>query len=213
MDASVKMPLVVLPVRTVIATVPEGRVMISPASTLTPQQLTSAGPLTDLVAPSLFHLGGMKAAAAAHPGAKLWGPQGCREKAPGLHWHGVFGVDGWPHNDVLHAEVIQGMPKVNEVVFLHRPSRSLIVADLVFNITDAEGFGPWLIFSLFGTYQRFGVSRLFLKAATDRAAMTASMSRIVALDFDHLVPSHGAVARDTGRTQLVEALRTRGVSV
>jgi hypothetical protein len=55
-----------------------------------------------------------------------------------------------PFNHVLRAEVregweselpkvlLAGMPKLNEFVFLHAPSRALIVADLVFNI-DARG--------------------------------------------------------------------------
>ena len=36
-----------------------------------------------------------------------------------------------PWTDVAEHVVIGGMPKVNETVFLHRPSRSLIVADCV----------------------------------------------------------------------------------
>lgn len=85
-----------------------------------------------------------------------------------------------------------------------------MVTDLVFNITDASGLGPRLILSIFGTWRRLGVSRLFMKSVKDRAAFDASIARIVALGFEHLVPSHGHEVLSEGRPRLVEALRERG---
>ena len=39
---------------------------------------------------------------------------------------------GW--GDAMDQAVVQGIPFVNEVVFYHRPSASLILSDLAFNI-------------------------------------------------------------------------------
>jgi hypothetical protein len=210
-DSAVQMPLTKLPVRTVIVPVASGRVLLSPASTLTREALLQAGAVTDIVAPNLFHTGGIQAASAAHPGARVWGPPGCREKQPGVTWHGLLGKDSWPHAGELPVFQVAGMPGFNEQVFLHKASRSLLVSDLVFNVVDARGAGAWLIFSLFGTHRRLGVSRLFMKYAKDRPAFEASMKELTALEFDHLVPSHGAVVMNEGRTALIGALRERGV--
>lgn len=210
-DSTVQMPLMALPVRTVLIPVPGGRVMLSPASTLTREALARAGAVTDIVAPSLFHTGGMRAAAAAHPGARLWGVRGAAQKVPELRWSGVLGQDAWPHEDVLGAYPLEGVPGANECLFLHRPSGTLLAADLVFNLTRARGLGAWLILTLFGTYRRLGVSRLFMRMVKDRRAFEASLARIAALDFERLVTSHGEVVLSGGRARLLEALRERGV--
>ncbi|MFP2905680.1 hypothetical protein ACLESD_11605 [Pyxidicoccus sp. 3LFB2] len=212
-DSTVQMPLTPLPVRTVVAALASGRVLLSPASTLTQEALLGAGPVTDIVAPNLFHTGGIKAASAAHPQARVWGPPGCREKQPGITWHGVLGQDTWTHEGELPVFPVEGMPGFNEHVFFHKASRSLLVSDLVFNVVDARGLGAWLIFSLFGTHRRLGVSRLFLKYAKDRPAFEASLKRITALEFDHLLMGHGAIVMNDGRAALIGALKERGVSV
>ncbi|QRK09688.1 hypothetical protein JQX13_06045 [Archangium violaceum] len=196
-----------------IAPLASGRVLLSPASTLTQEALLRAGPVTDIVAPNLFHTGGIQAASAAHPQARVWGPPGCREKQPGVTWHGLLGKDPWPHEGELPVFQVEGMPGFHEHVFLHKASRSLLVSDLVFNVVDARGLGAWLIFSLFGTYRRLGVSRLFLRYAKDRPAFESSLKKITALEFDHLLPGHGAVVMNDGRAALIGALRERGVRV
>lgn len=159
-----------------------------------------------------FHTGGIKAASAAHPNARLWGPAGVREKLSELKW-AVLGTEPWPFEDALRPMPIEGMPKFNEWAFLHPDSRTLLVSDLVFNITDPKGFGAPLIYSIFGTYRRFAVSRLFLRFVTDRAQFEASLKRLVALDFANLVPSHGDAVIGNAREQLVAALHERKIAV
>ncbi|KFA91844.1 hypothetical protein [Archangium violaceum] len=211
-EVELQMPLMKLPVRTSLIELERARVLWSPASTLTEAQLRDMGEVTDIIAPNLLHGGGMKAAAAAHPRARLWGPVGIKEKFPELSWHGILGVDAWPYDDELRHVALRGMPDFNESVFLHHRSRVLLVSDLVFNIDESQsrGIGPWLILHLFGTYRRLGVSRLFLKQVKDRAAFQESIERIAALDFSHVAPAHGRVVSEEGKQKLLAALRERG---
>ena len=123
-----------------------------------------------------MHTAGMKAAAAAHPSARLWGPAGVREKHPELTWHGILGVDPWPFESELALLPIPGMPKVNESAFLHHASKALYLTDLVFNVTDPKGLAAWMFYSTFGIYRRFGVSKLFLRLAKDRSAFEAAIA-------------------------------------
>lgn len=210
-EATVSMPLLPLPVRCCVVELEGGRVLLSPSSALTDEQLRSCGDVTDIVAPNLLHTAGMKRAAAVFPRARLWGPEGCEQKQPTLAWTGRLGIDPWPWEEQLPFVALRGQPEFNEVVFLHRASRSLLVTDLVFNLVDAAGAGAWLILQLFGTWRRFGVSRLFLRGVKDRAAFRASMDEVLALDFDHVVPSHGAIAEGNGKERLRAALVERKV--
>ncbi|WPB77123.1 hypothetical protein KYC5002_50115 [Archangium violaceum] len=211
-EVELQMPLMMLPVRTSIIELDRARVLWSPASTFTEAQLRDAGEVTDIIAPNLLHGGGMKAAAAAHPRARLWGPVGIKEKFPELSWHGMLGVDPWPYDDELRHVALRGMPDFNESVFLHHRSRVLLVSDLAFNIDESQsrGIGPWLILHLFGTYRRLGVSRLFLNRVKDRAAFQESIERIAALDFSHVAPAHGRVVSEEGKQKLLAALHERG---
>lgn len=209
-DCVRRMPLLMLPIRTTVVPLDGARVLFSPGSTLTEQQLKSAGEVTDIVCPNLIHTEGVPPAIRVHPTARLWGPPGAREKRPDLAWHGILGLDAWPHEETLATLPLGGMPEINEVLFLHRPSRTLLVTDLVFNIDEPKGLGAPLILRIFGTWRRFAVSRLFLKYVKDRAAFHSSVERLAALDFDAVVPAHGAAVASGGKARLLEALRERG---
>ncbi|MBU8894750.1 hypothetical protein KRR26_04000 [Corallococcus sp. M34] len=198
-----------LPVRSVVFELEQGRVLLSPGTQLTPEQLKDAGPVTDIVAPCLPHTAGMKAAAAAHPNARLWGPVGIREKHPDLKFHGLLGVDPWPYERELPILPLPGMPKLNETAFLHRASKALYLTDMVFNIAKPKGLLAWMFFLTFGTYRRFAVSKLFLRFATDRAALEAAVAKLVEMDFEHVVPSHGEPVMNEGKPRLLAALRER----
>ena len=213
LDATRKMPLVELPVRSAVIALDRGRILLSPAMNLTDAEIEETGAITDIVAPNLFHLDGVPRAAAKHPNARVWGPVGAKEKLPDVTWQGILGVDDWTHEKELAHVGLAGMPTVNESVFTHRASRTLLVSDLVFNIRGSRGFGPWLIFSLFGTKDRFGVSRFFSRMAKDKAAFEGSLKDLFALDFDAIVPSHGNVVPSGAKELLREALAERGYAV
>lgn len=208
-----QMPLMKLPVRSSVVQLKRARVLLSPASTLTAEQLQSAGEITDIVAPSLLHSGGMKQASAIHPKARLWGPEGIREKHPELTWHGVLGVDAWPYEAELAHLPLAGLPELRESLFLHHQSGALMVTDLVFNIRNARGLGAWLILSLFGTRGRMAVSRLFVRSIKDRAAFQRSLAPLSSLEFKHLVPGHGDILSTDAKEQLFARLQERGFSV
>ncbi|MFN7131854.1 MAG: hypothetical protein ACK4N5_07220, partial [Myxococcales bacterium] len=189
LETRIQMPLLELPVRSVVLELSNARILFSPGSRLTPEHHRDAGAITDIVAPALLHTAGMARAAEAHPQARLWGPEGAREKLPTLRWHGILGQNPWPYEEELARIPLRGMPAVNENVFLHRATRTLYVTDLVFHITDPEGVGAALFYRLFGTYRRFAVSRLFLMYAKDRAALAASAADPAELDFVNVVPT------------------------
>ncbi len=208
------MPLLVLPVRSTVVRLEGGvTLFVSPGSTLTEAELRSAGEVTDIVAPNLLHTEGVVSAAAAHPSARLWGPEGAQEKQPSLRWHGVLSRDPWPHEAELRHVAIGGMPGIRESVFLHVRSRTLLVTDLVFHLEDARGVGAWLFLHAFGTYRRFAVSRFYTRQVKDRDAFARSLGAIAALDFDAVVPAHGSIVTDGGKARLLAAFAERGYAV
>jgi hypothetical protein len=210
LDSVVPLPLMPLPVRTPVVHLANADVLISPGSRLTPAQFASAGRITDLVGPSFLHLGGMRQAIACLPGARVWGPEGAKVRRKKIAWSGELSAATWPYQDELPMLELGGMAKVREVLFFHRASRTLIVTDLCFNLLDAHGLGARFILGLFGTYQRLGVSRLFLRFVTDRALFEASLRTLFAWEFDDIAISHGRQVEGGGRARLLAALQERG---
>lgn len=204
------MPLMKLPLRSIVISMSNARILFSPASTLGPERLREAGAITDVVAPNLLHLAGMQAAAEAYPEAKLWGPPGASDKLPALAWR-TLDESTWPFAPELQLVELRGMPRVREFVLLHRASRSLLVTDLVFNIERPRGLGAWVFLHLFGTYDRFGASRLFMRMVKDKASFQASLRQLQDFDFEHVVPAHGAIVSSDAKRRLLAALRERGL--
>ena len=211
-DTVVKLPGMALPVSSPLVTAGEARILVSPGSQSSDEQLRSMGSVTDIVAPSRHHTAGMAKAAAAFPTARLWGPVGVAKALPALAWSGFLGETAWPHEDALRIFPLHGMPGVREFLFLHASSRALLVTDLAFNMVDAEGLGARIALGLFGTWRRFAVSRIFLAQVKDRDALRRSLEPVLAADFAHVLPSHGAPVLNDGKERLRAALVERGLA-
>lgn len=185
-----------------------GLVLISPGP---PQddvqhELARLGPVRHLVAPSCFHDTFIPENLHAYPSATLHASPGfdrvlkadrpIRDLTAPMpdSWHGVF-----------ETELIGGMPRVNEVVFHHAPSRTLIVADFVFNISSDADLWTRTALSLVGAYGGIRASRIFRSMIRNRAAQRASLARVFSWDFENLIPSHGRVLLGGARSAVERA--------
>jgi hypothetical protein len=206
-----KMPVMDLPVRSTYVPLQKGGILISPGSNSQESQLKGLGSVTDLVGPNLYHCAGIQRASAVFPNAKKWGPLGAKEYKNEISWSDEISMSNWPYQNELPFVQLQGMPKVNEVVFFHPDSKSLIVADLCFHMLKTKGIGAWIILKMFGTYKKFAVSNFFLRAMTDKAAFEKSLKQVFEFDFDNVIVSHGENLMGDGKNKLRRALEMKGL--
>lgn len=202
----IRMPIMALPARTTAVRLTKGVIVFSPGPDVDVEQCAQLGPVTDIVAPNLFHHLGVKRATEQLHNAKLWGVPGLAAKCNGIRWDAVLSADTWPYQDELPMVLLQGMPKVNEAIFFHKKSRTLLVTDLCFNILHPRGFGAWIILHVFSTYGRFGVSRLIKRMITDKPAFERSLAEVFAFDFENLIMAHGEIVMGGARERLRAAL-------
>lgn len=176
-----------------------------PLTEQTRAELAELGQVRHIVSPNLVHHLYAADAKAAYPQAVLWGAAGLREKT-GLAVDRVldehFGAPG------IQAIPLPSGPKLNETVFLHEPSRTLVVTDLVFNLQQTQGWGtPWLM-RMVGCHQRLSASKslkwVFVK--DDFAAFSQAARGLAALDWDRLIMAHGEIVESKGRAALLEGL-------
>lgn len=201
----------ILPCRTTVVRRSSGGLLVcspGPIDSGLGDALQALGPVEVLVAPNCFHHLHMAEAMTAFPEAAVWLAPGLGKKRQDLLGETVSEALGDAEISLLP---VAGMPAFHEFVLLHRPSGTLVVTDLVFNLVDTQLNWPMRMVSrLFGTYQRFAVSRLFLSKVSDRAAFTGSVDRILGEEFDRLVMAHGRIIATGGRERLRDALKGDG---
>lgn len=106
---------------------------------------------------------------------------------------------------------LEGAPKLEEHAFFHVASRTLIVADLVFNFDANEKGWDHFFHRYIAGFRRYpGTSRIFKMFMADRAAFRASLLKIMEWDFDRIIPGHGKVIESGGKDALRQAMRDAG---
>ena len=175
------------------------------------QALRELGPVKWLVGPNKVHHLFLGDYVKAFPDAALCGAPGLAEKRRDLAFQHVLAPQpppGWPES--VKLQLVEGAPQMNEVALLHAPSRTLVLTDLVFNVTRDAPNHARLFHWLVGATGRFGPHRLIRLFIRDRAAARRSLDRILAWDFDRIVMSHGEVLETGGRRLLEQAFAYLG---
>jgi hypothetical protein len=157
-----------------------------------------------VVGPSLVHHLFLADYAKAYPAAALWGAPGLAAKRPDLRFERTLAGAAVPEwEGRVHYARFEGAPRINELVFLHRPTRTLVLTDLAFNVQPGAKNRAKIFHWLVGAGGGFGPHRIIRAVIRDRAAARRSLAGILAWDFERIVVTHGDVLERGGR----EALR------
>ena len=168
--------------------------------------LEENGPVEAIVAPNLLHHMFVAETAAAFPDAVVYGPSGIDEKIRTDLVTRPLDPENHPWKDDFECLLVGGCPKMNEFVFLHRSTRTLVVTDLAFNFRKVDGFGTRLFLRINGALGKFGPSRLAKSFFfSDHAEVGRAVSRILEWDFDRVILAHGEVLESGGPAALREA--------
>ena len=166
------------------------------------QALDALGPVRAIVAPSKAHHLFAGDYIGAYPEAVFYAAPGVGDRRRDLVVGRILGDDPPPlWAGQIEQHLFRGVPALNEVVFLHLASRTLIVTDLVFNVPASEPHRARLFYTLVGAVGRFGPHRVVRMAFRDKQAARRSVAAILEWDFDRVVMSHGQVLETGGHDQ------------
>lgn len=167
------------------------------------REIEALGRVEAIVAPNTFHHLFLSRARAHFPEARVFLAQGLREKVPSLPQGEVL-VDDAPElwGGTLEQRVIRGT-KLNEVVFFHPGTRTLILTDMAFNIRKGSLLTR-LFMKMNGGYGRFGPTRALRTTFYDEAAVRASVESLLDWDFDRVIVAHGEIVETGGKEALRE---------
>ena len=208
--------LLPLPLRMTVIRLADGGLLLYSPVRVTPglrQALAALGPVRHLVAPNVAHWMFLPDWQRDCPEAVTWGAPGLRRRAQvraaGVrvdHDLGPVAPAAW--RDEIEQVVVHSGPFA-EVALFHRPSRSLLVADLVLNVEGerlpplARGFG-----GLAGILAPDGKAPIYLRALLrlNGRAVARAADRLVALAPRRVIMSHGRPIAEDAPARLASAL-------
>ena len=180
----------------------DGGLLVHSPVDVDPSAVAHLGPLRWALAPNLFHhlpIGPWVSA-----GAEAWAAAGLPKKRPDVRFTGVVERGTAPFGGDVAVFPLTCLPLVNEVVVLHRPSRTLLTVDLVFNVNATA---PALTrAALRGAFAYPGPSAsLIERALMRRDTARREIAELLDHDFDRLILAHGDVIETGGKTALARA--------
>jgi hypothetical protein len=174
------------------------------------------GPVRHLVSPNKLHHLYLPEWQAAFPEARLWGPKSTIRKRPDLAFHGTLRDEPpaeWG-GDIDQAW-FRGSFAMDEIVFLHRPSATAIVADLIQTFSDAflRRHWGWLRFlaRLDGlTQDQACAPREWRASFIHRAPARAARAKVLGWGCRNLIVAHGERPGAIGPDYLARSFRWLG---
>lgn len=206
-----------LPIRMTVIRLPAGGLMLLSPTRFgfkLKEQLEEHGPVAHLVAPNSVHWTFVKEWQTHLPNAVTWAAPGLRHRGPvrqaGVSLDRDLGAEApadWA--EVVEQVVVPGAGGFAEVAFLHKPSRTLVLTDLVQNLET--GKLPLLMrpaIRLAGSAAPLGGTPIYLRAVVKLKGRKAKAAagRLVALNPERVVFTHGRWFERDGAAQLRRAL-------
>ena len=174
------------------------------------QQLGNIGTVRYIIAPNLFHYLYLAQAQKIYPQAQTIAPPGLADKQPDLKIDRVFTRDPVEFDSELefvrfegfHVLIPPQIKTLNEVVFYHPASKTLIITDSAFNFDRSFPLLTQLAARVLGSYGELKPYLLDKIASSDKQKLEQSIDEILAWDFQRVIMAHGTIVEDEAKARL-----------
>lgn len=207
-EADIRFYGVTLQTRMAVIRLPDGALaVISPLvlNHALAHSLHELGPVRHILSPNKIHNQGLKSFAQAYPQARIWAAPGLVERRPDIAFSGT--LDDTAHDDwagVMDQLTTKGNAFFSEVVFFHRPGKTLIVADLIENISydTVKGRFARAAAKAGHIFGRPLPSPEFRAYTTDASAAAQRLDQIGNWPFERILLAHGDLITENARDVL-----------
>ena len=173
-------------------------------------QLNQLGEVAYIVAPNLYHHLFVARFKQIYSDAELCATSGLKQKIPDLPIDKIFnsegafqGLDGIETVEVIGFNTLDmaGYSPLNEWVFFHVESKTLIITDLAYYFDESSSPVMQLAAKLFGGYQQLRPSFMEKIATRDKVQVKQSIQKILAWDFERVIMAHGSILEQNAKQQ------------
>jgi len=188
-------------------------VVISPIQVddLIIQQLNEVGDVKHIIAPNLYHYLFTSSFKAIYPKATLWAAPGLKSKRSELPIDQVL-EDG----NFFSAEVecllfdgfktfgLNGPVPLNECVFFHPASQTLVLTDTAFHFDESFPLVTQLASRVIGGYKTLSPSVLERLATREIEKVKQAAQKVLAWDFKRVIMAHGTILENDAKQKFTE---------
>jgi hypothetical protein len=201
--------------RTTVVRLRDGSLLLhtpAPITDALADELRALGPVRWLVVPNRWHHLGTPDAAIRFPEAKVVAPTSALARNGELKLHlDIRAAEFAERVPELETLPLDGVPFWDETVLYHRPTRTLIGADIVMCADTEDHFTLRWGARLTGCYERVRVPPDARKKIDDKSRAARSLGAMLERPAARLVVGHAAVLGDDWRDRMREAWRLEGV--
>jgi hypothetical protein len=203
--------------RTTVVRLEDGSLLLhtpAPPTDALVEELRALGPVRWLVVPNRWHHLGTPAAVARFPDARVVGPASALARNAALKVH-VEIHEGALGHLVPELEVLplEGVPFLDETVLYHRPTQTLLGADVVLCAEPEDHWTLRWAARATGFYERVRVPPDVRKKIADKSAAARSIHAMLERPAQRLVVGHAHVMEDGWRDELAQAWKLEGVEL
>lgn len=172
-------------------------------------ELNELGTVRHIIAPNLYHYLFAAEFKAAYPAATFWATARLRAKKPELAIDQVIEANAdSPWNgierlffDGFKTFSLSGPDPLDEWVFLHAASRTLLLTDTAFCFDQSFPWLTQLVTRVGGGYKSLSPSLLERISTTEKDKVRSAARQVLRWDFDRVIMAHGSIVEQGGKEQ------------
>jgi hypothetical protein len=183
--------------------------VISPiqASDVIVRQLSELGTVKHIIAPNLYHHLFATHFKSLYPLATFWAAPGLEVKKPGLSIDQILKSNAdrlWNGLEFIffagfRVLGLSGFDSLNECVFFHSASRTLILTDTAFHFDESFPMLTQFATRVLGGYKCLSPSVLERIATTDKESVRTSVEQVLNWNFERVIMAHGSIVEQNGK--------------
>lgn len=170
-------------------------------------QLNKIGTVKHIIAPNLYHHLFAADFKKYYQDATFWAAPGLEVKKqdllidknidrnPSSLWDGLEYI----FFDGVRTLGFNGFDSLNECVFFHAASRTLILTDTAFNFDETFPVITQFVARVIGGYKNLSPSLLERVATTEKEKVRQSVEKILNWDFERVIMAHGSIVEQNGK--------------
>jgi len=184
--------------RMTLIRLPSGKLLLhSPIefNELLAREIDLIGDVGFIITPNNFHGLFVERWCAKYPDARYYSTK--ENNIPG--GHSLSQLSNEDLESSVEIVAIEGISKLNEFVFFHSESATLILTDLAFNFDCNVSLWSKIFYRLNGCYDKFGPSRLMKSMIDDPDELMLSLDKMNKCNFTRIIVSHGKIVEENAK--------------
>jgi Domain of unknown function (DUF4336) len=189
-------------------------VIISPiqCDELLREQINEIGRVSYIISPNLYHYLFASQFKLMYPNAPFWAASGLDTKKPELEIDRLMSdLQGtildeldYLFFDGFRTFGLTGASPLNEYVFFHRQSQTLILTDTAFNFDESFPSITRFISKTFGSYNKLSPSWLEKLGTRATEKVKYSVQKVLDWDFKRVIMAHGSIVETDAKKKFKE---------